>query len=75
MQPRRRFVDFVILDNRNDNGQPKRDKNDKSNHKRLHIKEENTPRKIEDKADGIDEQGVVLFGGFLGEDDCRADPH
>ena len=43
LQPRGGFVDGIILDNGKDNRQPKRDEDDKSHDKRLHIKEKYAP--------------------------------
>ena len=75
LQPCGSFVDFIILDDGKNNRQPKRDKYNKRNDKRLHIKEEYAPRKIEDKADGIDKKSVVLCFRLACKNDCSADSH
>ena len=75
MKPRREGVDFGIFDDGKEYRQPQRDQNDKGNDKRLHIKEKYAPRKIEHKAHGVDEQGVVFLLRFACENDCRANPH
>ena len=75
MQPRGGFVDFIVLDNGKDNRKPKRDKNNKRDDKRLHIKEEYTPREIEYKANGVDKQRVVLLRGIACENHSRANSH
>ena len=75
MQPRRRFVDFIILYYGNDNGQPQRDENDKRDDKGLHVKEKYTPRKVEYKRDGIDKKRVVFFRGIASEYNRCANAH
>lgn len=75
MKPRGNFVDFIIFDDGKEYREPKCDKNDKGNDKRLHIKEKYAPREIEHKAHGVDEQGVVCLLRLACENDCRANTH
>ncbi len=75
MQPRRHFVDFVVLDDGKDNRQPQREENDKRNEKRQHIKEKYAPRKIQHKADRVDKKRVVLLGRIACKNHRRANPH
>ena len=75
MQPCGGFVDGIILNYRDDNRNPKRNENDERKDKRLHIKEKYPPRKIEYKADGVNEKGIVFFGEIACEDDGCANAH
>ena len=75
LKPRGNFVDFIILYDCNEYREPKRNKNDKGNDKRLYIKEEYVPRKIEHKAHGVDKKGIVFLLRLACENDCRANTH
>ena len=75
LQPCGGFVDWVVLDNRKDNRQPKGNENDKSHDKRLHIKEKYAPRKIEYQRDGVDKKCVVFFWRFACENHGSANSH
>ena len=75
MQPSGNFVDFIIFDYRDDNRQPKGDKDDKTHDKGLHIEEKDTPRKIEYKTDCVEEKCIVLLGGIAEKYDTCANAH